>query len=384
MKGTCSLSHLLEALQDAIGLLSHKQPGIAGTHGLLRADGQTLSLSIHHPSAALTHTCPATVATEGVALIPLKPLLALCKESKGEHISFQNNPQTHSLMLQQATGKMKLQGEDPTQYPSFSTEPFSALATISSQHLVTLLTETLPCVGTDDARYVLNFLRFELDSPPTPTLRLVATNGYHLTCAALPIPTWTGPHTPVNSLLHDAAATALCKLLRDRDDHPVQLLTNSHGMQFRCNHAVLTTRTGEGTYPDYRRILDRPQAPRATFLRKDLLEAIQRIMPIIPRDSHPIDLIFDHDHLMITTTNPELGHAHDYVPAQSIQPGLHCRMNAEYLRTSLMTAPDGTIQLAMSDATSPCRLHTTTERWQAIIMPIKMEQTHHTPHAEAA
>ena len=135
MKGTCSLSHLLHALQDAIGLLSAKEAGVVGTHGLLRAHGQHLSLSIHHPSAGLTHTCPASISQEGVALVPLKPLLALCKESKGEQISFQHNAKTHDLVLQQANGKMKLQGNNPADYPEFSTDPFVPLATMSShQH----------------------------------------------------------------------------------------------------------------------------------------------------------------------------------------------------------------------------------------------------------
>ena len=384
MKGTCSLSHLLHALQDAIGLLSAKEAGVVGTHGLLRAHGQHLSLSIHHPSAGLTHTCPASISQEGAALVPLKPLLALCKESKGEQISFQHNAKTHDLVLQQANGKMKLQGNNPADYPEFSTDPFVPLATMSSHQLSTLLAETLPCVGIDQTRYVLNFLRLEFHSTPTPTLRVVTTNGYHLTCAALPVTPSTGSNTPFTSLIHDAAATALAKLLRDREDHTIEILSNSRGLQFRCNTVTLTTRAGDGSYPEYRRILDQPHSARATVNKTDLLEAIQRIMPIIPRDSHPIDLSFNHDHLMVSTMNPELGHAQDYVPAQSIQPGLQCRMNAHYLRNSLTTAPENTIQISMTDANSPCKLQTTADRWQTVIMPIKMEQTQQAPRAEAA
>lgn len=162
---------------------------------------------------------------------------------------------------------------DPEAFPTTQLEDDGVAVRCPADSLAAGLARVKSAIANEETRYYLNGVYAELPAGPDQPLLLTATDGHrlhHVTVAGVEIVKGQGPAT---GILPRLAVKAIADLAETTILHMA-------GKQARATSGAIsiTTRLIDGTYPDYRHVMPRPDAPlRASLDRKGLMEAIDRV-----------------------------------------------------------------------------------------------------------
>lgn len=134
-------------------------------------------------------------------------------------------------------------------------------AQLDGEALATALTRISTAVGTDPTRYYLNGAWFEQDAE-AGELILVATDGHRMASARIALPAETAwrncivPREALGDLTRLAESAEVIEVRFWGGDNPTRV-------QFAADGVALTTKLVDGNFPDWRRVVPRPDAAPA-------------------------------------------------------------------------------------------------------------------------
>lgn len=180
-------------------------------------------------------------------------------------------------------GGLELQGEDIKEFPQIPEVKTKPQLAVSFDGLETGLSQTLKHVATSDTRPELNgvFLKNE-----NGQLRIAATDSFKLNQV------YVGAKIDgdFEAILPLNSAKKILKLFKQiKPDTPIEVAIDKkeNQIQFKSGKVTVVSRTVDGSYPDYKKILPEKAKIVTTFNKDDLLAAIKE-SPATPLDDMQI------------------------------------------------------------------------------------------------
>ena len=225
--------------------------------------------------------------------------------------------------------------------------------------------------STEETRYYLNGLYIHpKNEGETKVLRIVATDGHRLACVETPLP--DGAADMEGVILPRKTVGEIRKLLDDTSAESVQIALSDSKVRFTLADVTLASKLIDGTYPDYERVIPTDNDKILELNVKDLATAVDRVSVVAER-TRAIKMIANKNHVIITTSSPDLGSAIEEVEATYDNESLEIGYNFRYLLDILAEIKGDTAKFSFSDGASPSVIHDTSDASAIyVLMPMRV------------
>lgn len=221
-------------------------------------------------------------------------------------------------------------------------------------------------MSTEETRYYLNGIYFHtIINADGPSLRAVATDGHRLARVDAAAPQGAQfqgvilPRKAVGEIIRLAAAAG---------DAHVAVEIEPGSARFGFGGVELTTRTIDGTFPDYARVIPTGNDRRVELPRAPFLASVERVATIASERGHAIKLAFADDVLRLRALNTDMGEAVDEIDIAWSGAPLEIGFNSKYLADILSKLDGPNIVLRMGDSGAPTLIADTSDDSTLIIL----------------
>lgn len=207
--------------------------------------------------------------------------------------------------------------------------------------------------STEETRYYLNGVNLSrVSDKGTPVLRVVATDGHRMILDQMPCT--EGDGMPAVTIPRKAVGE-MRRMLADLKEE-VTLQVSTRGIALHTGTGRLITKSVDGSYPDYQRVM--PAAWDREFVvdRALLKEAIKRVSLISAEKSRTVKLSMSDEVMTLTVRNMEAGAAAEEIEIQGEGPDIETGFNAKYLLDLMDQTDADRVLLRMTEPASPARL----------------------------
>ena len=270
--------------------------------------------------------------------------------------------------------KATLTGIQSADFPKIEESAWTHKFEINAQEFKRLMNETAFAISTEKTRYYLNGIYFHAnkDTDEPPTLRAVATDGHKLARAEIPLP--DGAAGMPGVIVPRKAVVEMIKLI-GKDKGALQAALNENLVEFRISGAVFLTKTIDGAFPDYRRIIPRDYDKTSTLDRLALIAAVKRVGAMSSERGKTVKLAFDQDRLTFIVNNPKHGSTKDSIDSENRDAelnGFEIGFNARYLVEIAETVTGDRLQMKMNGPGDPTTICGETGESVFVIMPMRV------------
>jgi len=313
---------------------------------------------------------PATVASAGGLTVSARKLFEIVRELPEEPVELAAK-QNSFLELRCARSRFTLAATAPEEFPTLATLAPSAMGRLPAAVLASMIERTMYAASTDETRYNLNGVYFELLDEGAK-LRMVATDGHRLALTDRPVGTEaTGLASGV--ILPRKALAELKRLVDEEDADEIELGFEGNSALARKGEVTLVMRLVEGEFPNYRQVVPKSHRHRVLISGDALAQAVRRVALLSVERSKAIRVELGSGRMRVSTTNPDLGEATEELDLDYQGEGLNIGFNARYLLDCLAAFHSKEVELALEDELSPAVLRPAEDPdCLAVVMPMRL------------
>ncbi len=362
MKLTVLHDDLTEALGRVASAVPTRSTMPVLANVLLKAEGQTLSLTATDLALTMHVSIPATVKTEGAITLEARRLAAIVRDLVGEEIEMDATG-AGSVRLTCGTSRFRLNGITAENFPQVPMTASGASVTLEQKVLRSMLEKTAYATSTDTSREVLTGLFLELGDD---RLTAVATDGRRLALAEHEVDT---PHENFGVVIPARAV------------HQITAIANGEGMvtvtagakmiSVDVGGTILISTLVDGKYPNYRQVIPSKCEEKSVISREGLLQALRRVSHVRGQRTHSAKLSFQKDHLTVTVEDPEVGEAQEELDIQYGGRPMVIPFNPDYLIEPLKNLVSDEIVFEFNDEASPAVIKCS-EPFLYVVMPVRL------------
>lgn len=264
---------LLQQLQVIGGIISNNSTVPILNDFLFEAgeDGLTIYGSdLESSFSARVGSDQVNVKKDGSIAIPAKLLLDTMKTFADMPLVFTVDAKTNGIVISSETGKYKLSGHNPADFPRMPEIATENKMAVDSMTLAHAINKTIFATGNDDIRPVMSGVLFEMS--PTDC-NFVATDAHKLVRYHRKDVTSSGngsivlPKKPLN----------LLKNILLSYDTPVDVSYNDTNVSFSFENYRVVSRLIDGKFPNYEAVFPKNNPNRLMVDKTPLLNAIRRV-----------------------------------------------------------------------------------------------------------
>jgi len=358
-------SQLLNELVPMQGIVERRTTIPVLSHILLRGEGDQLHLAATDLDVSLTTSCPAEIEGEGGIAVQARKFLEIIRAVSGDEVSLTLEDEKR-LSLTAGKSRFKINGLSPEDFPTLPDVKSEDGIEIPFGQLKAMIGKVIFAVSAEESRFQLNgaLLRVKEDA-----LELVATDGHRLALVENPL---EGGQDKEGVLV---PRKALQELLRFEGDETVEFRRSEHHLSFQLGQRELICRILEGSFPDYERVIAKDNDRQATFDRKNLAEAVQRVALLTGDRARAVSMVIEGEKLMISAANPDLGEAAEEVVCEYGGDEIRLGINPDYMSQFLSAVSTEKVFFELKDENTqavgfPVEGHD--RRYLCVIMPMRI------------
>jgi DNA polymerase-3 subunit beta len=335
---TTTLAQALKTVLPAVPSRS-SLPVLSNVH--LRVDGTTLTLTATDLAIGIAHR--VQLPTDGgfwALTVPAKTLSEIVGKLSSADVTLQADLERHTLRLTAAGFRTTINGIDADEFPSVPTarDVVDEFVSIPMAQFQAGIRSVAFCAATDDARPVLQAVRFSLEQDG---YSLTAADGYrlaqyHAVRTPLVIPQYLT--TPL--LIPGATLREIAKLRGDTIR--LGLTPGRNQLVALTEDTALSSRMIEGQYPDVTRIIPAQDATRVDLNDPGVLRSAAEVVKILMANEQgtPMHLKIDGTNVTVSTAKSEIGEGEVHVTGYGHSgPAVTTAVNVAYLLELLPTLP---------------------------------------------
>jgi DNA polymerase-3 subunit beta len=171
--------------------------------------------------------------------------------------------------------------------------------------------------------------------------------------------------------------TELARVLSDSEEQTVRVHVTESQVQFSVANPetgvsmVLVSRVLDGQFPNYEKVIPKDAERKLTCDAKEFNSALRRVAIVARASSEKAIFRTQGDTVIITAESPEVGKAHEEVPAMLEGSDIEIAFNVRYLIEALGNIEGETITLELTQPLSPGVLKSPdNENWLYVVMPM--------------
>ncbi|MGY6214946.1 DNA polymerase III subunit beta [Methylolobus aquaticus] len=342
------------------------------SHVLLKLDDDTLTITASDIESQIE--CRQRVdggdpGALGEVCVPHAKLFQIARLADPERV-ITLEQEAGRMIVRYGRSRFQLQTLPATNFPAFDADDLVHRIDIEAEQLLRALSAVAHAQGIKDVRYYLNgtLLRAEGDR-----LTVVASDGhrvarYIVSDCATPCSEVDGV---LDAILSRDAAGDIVKLLRDATG-PVTLSLGHRSVTLTAGGDSFSSRTIEGRYADYERVLPKSYVTECTAGRAALLAALQRVAALTA-DSGAVKIISADGGLSLSSANKENETGEDFAEAEIDGAPLLAGFNVDYLIQTISEVTGDTARLEFTEHPGSCVVtDPANDAFLAMISPMRL------------
>lgn len=353
MKFCCEKNRLASAVSNVSRAVSSRTALQALEGILIKAQGDSLTLTGYDLELGITTTIPADVQEAGEAVISAKLFGDMIRKLEGTEVSFECDEKMLTV-IRGGLSEFTILGTDPADYPELPKLSDSDSLTIPQATLKSMIEQTQFAISQNDAKPVHTGSLFDV---MPDSLTLVSVDGYRM--AVRRERADTGIET--RFVVPGKTLAEIAKLLspdlpgEEEPKNAVISVSRKHVLANIGEYSVIS-RLLDGEFLDYQAAIPQGHSTQVTIGTRELIGAVDRASLLISdRLRSPLRLRFEEDEIRLSCST-SLGKAYDKVPCQIEGEELEMGFNNKYVLDALRAADCDRLCLQIGGPLSPMKI----------------------------
>lgn len=365
MKLVCSQAELNTALQLVSRAVASRPTHPVLANVLLTADAGTdrLSLTGFDLSLGIQTALTASVESSGAITLPARLLGEIVSRlSSDSPITLATDEAGEQVELKSSSGSYQMRGMSADDFPELPLVESGKAVKVNARALLTALRGTLFASSSDEAKQLLTGVHLHFDGK---AMEAAATDGHRL--AVLSLADALAVETTVSSEMDDEgenfSVTLPSRSLREverliagwRGDDQVSLFCDKGQVVFLAADQVVTSRTLDGTYPNYRQLIPDGFARSFDVDRRAFISALERIAVLADQHNNVVKVSGDNtsELLQISADAQDVGSGSESLSAEFTGDAVQIAFNVRYVLDGLKVMDSDRIVLRCNAPTTP-------------------------------
>lgn len=372
MKFTIEKAMLLKTLNHVQNIVEKRNTVPVLSNVRIEAGNDGISFKATDMDTEITEVVDAKILENGAITAPAHMLYDIVRKlADGAEVELVYPDEKDQLSIASGRSKFSLSTIGVEDFPVISTDELPTNFEMKRDELKDVIDRTQFAASTEETRYYLNGLYIHpKDEGDTKVLRIVATDGHRLACVESPLP--DGAAQMQGVILPRKTVAEIRKLLDDTNAEMVKIGLSDSRVRFVMEDVTLASKLIDGTYPDYERVIPTNNTKILEMKVNDLAKAVDRVSVVAER-TRAIKMIANKNHVIVTTSSPDLGSAIEEMEATYEAESLEVGYNFRYLLDILAEIKGETVQFSFNDSSSPSIIHDTSDTSAIyVLMPMRV------------
>ena len=330
MKLTIERAALLKALAHVQSVVERRNTIPILGNVLLSAGDDGLGFSATDLDMEIADGAPAHVESPGQITAPAHTLYEIVRKiPEGADVSLSYTGDDPRLQVHAGRSRFNLPVLPAGDFPTMSSDGLSAPIAIDTNDLIRLIDRTRFAISTEETRYYLNGLYLHaVVEDGQQKLRAVATDGRRLALAEMPAP--DGFSGAPGVIIPRKTINEARRLLEDVGE-TVQMGLSAQKIRFGLDHAAMTSKVIDGSFPPYERVIPRDNKRVMTLDKALFAAAVDRVATISTEQSRGVRLTVEAGRMTLTVRNLDAGQAVEELEVDYDGEAFEIAFNARYL-----------------------------------------------------
>ncbi|WP_010314157.1 DNA polymerase III subunit beta [Synechococcus sp. CB0205] len=376
MKLVCSQAELNSSLQLVSRAVAARPTHPVLANVLLTADAGTgrLSLTGFDLSLGIQTSLSASVATSGAITLPARLFGEIVSRMPADSpITLSCEEGSEQVELTSLSGSYQMRGMPADDFPELPLAQAGTPIKLDPEVLIKGLRATLFASSGDEAKQLLTGVHLGLDQNG---LECAATDGHRL--AVLRLQNASSSEAELDVTVPARSLRELERLLSSRGgSDAVSLFCDRGQVVFQWADQVLTSRSLDGTYPNYRQLIPESFGRQLQVDRKGLLRALERVAVLADQHNNVVKLTSDPaaGQLSISADAQDVGSGSEAIGAQVSGDAIQIAFNVRYVLEGLKAMGCEQVQLQCNAPTTPVVLAPQDDSsFTYLVMPVQIRQ----------
>ena len=383
MKVVCSQSELNAALQLVSRAVATRPTHPVLANVLLTADAGTnrLSLTGFDLNLGIQTSLAASVETSGAITLPARLLGEIVSRLASDSpITLATEESGEQVQLTSLSGSYQMRGLPADDYPELPMVESGMTLKLQPAGLVQALKGTLFASSADEAKQLLTGVHLRFNAK---ALEAAATDGHRL--AVLQVEDALQDATSASEDASEGFAVTLpARSLREverlmagwRSEDPVSLFCDRGQVVFLAADQMVTSRTLEGTYPNYGQLIPDGFNRTLALDRRGLIAALERIAVLADQHNNVVKFTSQPDEgvVQISADAQDVGSGSESLAASLTGDAIQIAFNVRYLLDGLKAMGSERVVLHCNAPTTPAVLKPEgdAEAFTYLVMPVQI------------
>jgi DNA polymerase III subunit beta len=371
MKFTLDRNALLSALGHVQSVVERRNTIPILANVLIRASSGQVTFSATDMELEVHETVKAAVSKPGAITAPAHTLYEIVRKlADGAEVEL-NAGQSNQVVLSSGRSHFKLGCLPVEDFPKMPESDLKHPFTLAATDLKTMIDRTRFAISTEETRYYLNGVYFHTTKGKNgDVLRAVATDGHRLARFEMPAP--AGAKGIPGIILPRKTVQEVRKLL-ETFDGAVEITLSENKIRFGLDHAVLTSKLIDGTFPDYERVIPTGNDKILEATAKDFAASVDRVATISTEKSRAVKLSLSPGHLTLLASSPEAGSASEEIEVRYDGAILDIGFNARYLLDITQQIQGEHVRFTLADGSAPALIQDLADpKSLYVLMPMRV------------
>tara|TARA_Y100001968_G_scaffold306264_1_gene322928 strand:+ start:15783 stop:16919 length:1137 start_codon:yes stop_codon:yes gene_type:complete len=376
MRLTCSQTELNAALQLVSRAVATKPTHPVLANVLLSADQSTnrLSLTGFDLSLGIQTFVSASVEISGAITLPAKLLgEIISKLSSQAPVILETDASEELVTLKSKNGSYQVRGMSADDFPELPLVESGKYIELNSIEFVNSLKSTLFASSNDEAKQLLTGVNLNFEGS---SMEAAATDGHRLAVFNL-----------LNIFQEDNkfSVTLPSRSLRElerfivslKNTETIKFYIDKGQVVFMAEDQIVTTRTLDGTYPNYLQLIPEKFLNKLQFNRLDFISSLERVAVLADQHNNIIKIITDEANktVLISADAQDVGSGSESLPINIISGNIdQIAFNVRYLLEGLKVINSDEITLECNAATTPAIFSPVSDKikFTYLVMPVQI------------
>ncbi len=375
MKLVCSQSEFSSSLQLVSRAVASRPTHPVLANVLLTADAGTgrLSLTGFDLNLGIQTSLPASVQASGAITVPARLLGEIVSRlSADSPITLSVAESGEQVELTSLSGSYQMRGMPAEDFPDLPLVQSGQPIRLEADALVKGLRATLFASSGDEAKQLLTGVHLRLDADG---LECAATDGHRLSVLHLAHAADAGGE-PFAVTVPARSLRELERLLSGRQsEEPLALFCDRGQVVFLWADQVLTSRSLDGTYPNYRQLIPESFSRTIAVDRRALIVALERVAVLADQHNNVVKLSTEagSGQLLIEADAQDVGSGSEAVAAVIEGDPVQIAFNVRYLLDGLKAMAADQVVLHSNAPTTPVVLRAAEDAaFTYLVMPVQI------------
>jgi len=362
MEIICSQNELNSAIQFVSKAVSSRPTHPILANILLTADQGTnkISLTGFDLNLGIQTSFDGSVKNSGAITIPSKLLSEIVNKLPNETpVSLEVDENSDNILIKSDRGSFNIKGIASDDYPNLPFVESGTSLNIDPISFLKALKSTVFASSNDESKQLLTGVNFTFKET---YLESASTDGHRLAVTLIGNEEYIKNKDNFSSSEGDLSVTIPTRSLREIEkllslrssENSIKLFYDKGQVVFISSDQIITTRTLEGTYPNYSQLIPDTFSKILNFNTKQLIDALERIAVLADQQSSVVKIKFNNKDLAsISADAQDIGNANESIPVSYSGSDFDIAFNVKYLLEGLKVIASENVLLKCNLPTTP-------------------------------